>query len=314
MKSYFSDRETVASPRLEEAFSPTAWGGIVSLINSLIASGAFGMDFPKVCPDGGAIIGTDEEAMTLAAVAEIPKLRRWVKRDIGWAGTEEMADQILDYWPLKLSLKPDTHTVLDLTEFCHNHVAEPNQHVWHPYFKHHHLTLEREIGRDKFRDRINTIFSRNGLVYELLEDGRIFRVPPPVIDTLLRDARFDTSDKELNNMLAIACDKFLSRDESIRRESLEKLWDAWERIKTLMPGKDKKDSVQKLLNMAAPEEAFRKMLNNEAITLTEIGNSFQIRHSETDKLPVIAGKHIDYLFHRLFSIIHLLLVSLKENE
>ena len=81
-----------------------------------------------------------------------------------------------------------------------------------------------------------------------------------------------------------------------------------------MPGKDKKDSVQKLLNMAAPEEAFRKMLNNEAITLTEIGNSFQIRHSETDKLPVIAGKHIDYLFHRLFSIIHLLLVSLKENE
>ena len=32
-----------------------------------------------------------------------------------------------------------------------------------------------------------------------------------------------------------------------------------------------------------------------------------IRHTEVDKVPIVDSHHIDYLFHRMFSIIRLLL-------
>jgi len=41
--------------------------------------------------------------------------------------------------------------------------------------------------------------------------------------------------------------------------------------------------------------------------LTEIGNTFMIRHTEVGKTPVEDPDQIDYLFHRIFSSIRLLL-------
>jgi hypothetical protein len=93
---------------------------------------------------------------------------------------------------------------------------------------------------------------------------------------------------------------------TVRKESLEKLWDAWERLKTVEPGKDKRASAGALINKASSEPAFRDRLDREARELTEIGNAFMIRHTETDKVPIAESKHIDYLFHRLFALIRLL--------
>jgi hypothetical protein len=67
----------------------------------------------------------------------------------------------------------------------------------------------------------------------------------------------------------------------VRRESLEKLWDAWERLKTLEPGKDKKASTTALLDKVSSEPMFRAYLEHEATRLTEIGNTFMIRHTES---------------------------------
>jgi hypothetical protein len=72
--------------------------------------------------------------------------------------------------------------------------------------------------------------------------------------------------------------KFLNRSLNVRRESLEKLWDAWERLKTVEPGKDKKASAKALLDKAAVEPNFRNKLEQEARELTDIGNTFMIRH------------------------------------
>ena len=49
------------------------------------------------------------------------------------------------------------------------------------------------------------------------------------------------------------------------------------------------------------------MLEEEARKLTDIGNSFHIRHTETKQTLVSDSHIIDYLFHRLFSMIMLLL-------
>lgn len=110
----------------------------------------------------------------------------------------------------------------------------------------------------------------------------------------------------MDDLLERARTKFLSHDPQDRRESLEKLWDAWERLKTLNDPSNKKLSVTVLLDQAAPEPGFRSTLEAEAKELTRIGNDFQIRHSEINKVVINNDADVDYLFHRLFSLIFLL--------
>ena len=52
---------------------------------------------------------------------------------------------------------------------------------------------------------------------------------------------------------------------------------------------------------------FRQLLEKEAFELTSIGNNHQIRHTEIWQEKVEQLEHIDYLFHRLFSLIQLIL-------
>ena len=51
----------------------------------------------------------------------------------------------------------------------------------------------------------------------------------------------------------------------------------------------------------------RARLEVEAKELTDIGNSHLIRHYEVKQVPVIDIDHVDYLFHRLFAMIQLML-------
>jgi hypothetical protein len=101
--------------------------------------------------------------------------------------------------------------------------------------------------------------------------------------------------------------KCLNPDVAIRREALERLWDCWERLKSLDNPANKKLSVASLLSKAAHDVVFRALLNTEAIALTDIGNSFHIRHSEVTQSAVTDSAHIDYLFHRLYCMIQMLL-------
>jgi hypothetical protein len=57
------------------------------------------------------------------------------------------------------------------------------------------------------------------------------------------------------------------------------------------------------------EPTFRERLEQEAVQLTEIGNKFMIRHTETDKVPIVESDQVDYLFHRMFAFIRLVLMA-----
>jgi len=284
---YFSDRELGPRARMEQELSTSVWGGIVAVISRLISTGAFGADFPEECPDGEGTTGTDEYTMHLALAGELSDLP----------------------WPPNAGELPPTLVVLDFIEFCHRHVAKPIQVSHHSFYRHDHLGFNREEGQSEFRDNINRIFIRNGVAYELQAGGEIQRIAPPVLRETLATSEFNTGDAELDTMLASARTKYLSPNPATRRESLEKLWDAWERIKTIEQAPDKKTSVVKLLDKAASESKFRKTLDAEATELTRIGNTFRIRHSETSQTPLENDTHVDYLFHRLFGLIHLLLKS-----
>jgi len=285
--SYFSDLESGPKPRIKEDITSAAWGGISSVIESSIDNGAFGLKFPDKCPDGG-IIGTNRRTFYSALNGDIENLP----------------------WPLTYEV-PHTLQILDIVKFCHSNIAKPGKGDYHKFPQHYHLNFDQTEGQSDFREKINQIFSRNGLVYELQENGQIIRLGTPILREVLQSMAFNTGDSELDSMLEKARSKYFSPDLAVRRESLEKLWDAWERLKTTIPGKNTKETkragIEELLRMASPESNFRKMLADEATELTRIGNDFQIRHSETYKTPIDLNEHIDYLFHRLFAMIHLIL-------
>lgn len=273
-------------------------GGIVGLVQSLIATGAFGAQYPATCPDGQGAIGTDENALALSVQAEMPGLP-WPL-----VTTQRIQE---DSFSEKQPFAPDTLLVLDFIEFCHRMVAKPIEGSFHSFFHHHHLSFDEAEGKQVFREDINRIFSRNNLAFELRPDGKFVRLAPAVLSESLSSARFRTGDSTLDGMLEESRTKFLNPSASIRREAVERLWDCWERLKSLDSPGNKKQSIESLLLRAAPDAAFRLALEAEAHALTEIGNSFHIRHSEITQSAVTDSAHIDYLFHRLYSLVALLL-------
>jgi uncharacterized protein YifE (UPF0438 family) len=186
-------------------------------------------------------------------------------------------------------------------------VARPIPGKHHDYFNHHHLTFDQAAGQEEFRKTVNRIFARNGVAFEMLSTGRIKRVLPPVLGDELKRTTFRSGDRTLDNMLEECWIKFSDRNPLIRREALERLWDAWERLKSLADPENKKRSIKIILNVVATEPSLRSRLETEASELTAIGNSCLIRHSEVNQVAVSDVDFVDYLFHRLFAMIQLLL-------
>lgn len=298
MIDYFSDRERGPKPRTVESISPVVWGGIIALVQPLVSTGAFAAMFPVICPDGAGTTGTDENAFALAIRAEMPELA-WplettVRVQVGLFAEEK-------------PFAPDTLLVLDFIEFCYRSIAKPIQGPYHDFFRHNHLRFDPGVGKAEFREDVNRIFGRNGIAFELDPNGRIVRLAPPVLGSSLSAALFRTGDATLDGMFEESRSKFLSPDPKIRREALERLWDCWERLKSLEDPENKKQSVETLFGKCAKDAAFRKLLDDEARALTNIGNSFHIRHSEVTQATISDSAHVDYLFHRLFGMMQLLL-------
>jgi hypothetical protein len=287
---YYSDREYGPKSRIDEEITENVWGGIIYLIKKRITDSSFGNEFPLYCEydrNNEIIAGCNLKNLSLALKSEVPGIE----------------------WPLDPEDMPDTLIILDLIEFCYQNIAKPELDETHEFLRHNHLNFNIEEGQKQFRNDINKILARNGIAYELKGNGRIERIASPALDKILMSHIFDTGDKELDNLLNNSIKKYLDPDSDVHEESLEKLWDAWERLKTIEPGKDKKISVTILLDKVTKEPNFRKIIEDDASELTDIGNIFRIRHSETDTIQIGSKKHVDYLFHRMFSLIWLILIK-----
>lgn len=285
--TYFGDRELGEQPRTQNEIGRAAWGGLQALVYARVADGSFGAGYPETRQRGRRL----NEVMFRAAMhAEIPGLpfTPWISQSDDF---------------------PSTVRILELIEFCWRHVGYPVQS------RHHDdLRYDVELGRRNFTEDVNRILGRNGLAYTLTSEGRVERVGPPVLREELASTEFATGNPELDRILESARRKFFNPNEDIRREALLELWDAWERLKTTGVGRDKKEQITSLLDGAAGSASpkFRAYLEMEASELTSIGNSLQIRHSEVDREKVRTSEHIDYLFHRLFSMILLILKTQRK--
>ena len=305
---YFSEREHGELPKTNLEISSTVWGGISSLVQMRIDDTSFGEAFPERCGDVPSVCcGMDIRLFKATLRAEIPALaiEEPVRRAPPLMGEPVRRFLAVD--------QPETTTALDLIEFCWAYVSKPTQLGFHSFDRHHHWSFDKSAGQVDFRESVNRIFRRNGVAFTLNENGRIERVLPEVIDNELRQAVFRTGDTVLDGLLESARQKFLAPDENEHRDALEKIWDAWERIKTIDEA-DKKAGIRNVLDETAGQNQpkFRELLEQEAGSLTKAGNSLGIRHSETTQESLDASAHVDYMFHRMFSLINLIL-TVREN-
>lgn len=248
MKKLFTERHGAVKPRVAETLDAVTRDALLNLVRARMDEEWFGLRFPWKCRDGHANAGTD-----------FTKLQATMEGyGVLWPRTAVDPDA-----------PPTDRQVFDLVEFAYEHVAEALNPEFHSYWSHSHYTYDQQQGQAKFAAGVNRIFERNGAAFHLVE-GEISRIAPAILDDSLAQTLFHTGDAELDKMLQAAREKFLNRALDVRREALEKLWDAWERLKTLEPAKDKKPSVKALLDRVPPSQRF--------------GSGWRLRPSNSPKL------------------------------
>lgn len=286
---YFSDREQGPTPMTKDQVNDVFWRGFVAYVGNLLNNHYLAQDFPLMCPHQGVQqrYCADRDAVGIALRSEIPG-----------AG-----------WPLDPASTPETLVAMDVVEFFHRHVSQPLKLAPHDDYGHDHIRSfdKKRKTRITYRHRVNVLFHRNGLAFRLNDDGKIERLHPPVLREALASATFRTGDSDLDALLDTARSKFGDPDVAMRRHALEKLWDAWEKLKTIEPGKSTKKRVEALLSKAVPDQCFRAEIDSEANNLWKIGNDYSIRHHNTAQKALPESEYVDYLFHRMFALIWLLL-------
>jgi hypothetical protein len=210
-------------------------------------------------------------------------------------------------WPPSVNRVPDDQlSILDLLEFLFENVGAPIQEDWHSFFGHYHLSFDVPAGQQAFVEAVNRLFARNGIAFEMTAEGQIKRLLPAHVAQLIESAVFHTGDAECNRLLEYARAAVTNPSLDRRRDGLEKLWDAFERMKTL-PGKDKRATAEAMLDRVVSGPVFRSFIGAEAKSLTEAGNALRIRHSETTQEILQNPDEVDYLYLRMFGLVRLLL-------
>lgn len=286
---FYSDRTGGATPRIQEILQPNTSASLLSLIESKVSSNWLARAFPYRCEDGGSsVAGTDVGALSRNLQGLIPGIE----------------------WPLNTGGALPDKTVFDLIEFAANRIALPVEGRWHSYWNHYELSFDEKQGRQEFCDEVNLLLSRGGTVFQLAGNLQIERLGTPIVRDVLAELRSNSGDAELDALITEALARYRSRHEGDRVLALEKIWDAFERLKTVeIPSGDKKASIAALLAHIS-DAAARDLVESEVRALTDVGNQFMIRHHETGKHPVPAEMR-DYLFARMGGLVILLLRESK---
>ena len=280
---YYRERHGVRNPTVEE-IGVRFWRGFGELTQWLLQEGYLIDNFPVECEDRTGVVATDIERLKVKMLAEI---------DVSF--------------PLPLGV-PKILEIMEVIEFLGLNVSKPNSKEYHDYMRHYHYgNFDRAEGFREYSERINRLLRRCGHPYQLKPDGRMEHIGPDALHTTLQGATFQTGDQALDTLLEEARTRFLSPDPIVRRDSLEKLWDAWERLKTIEVPADKRRSIEQLLNRAVNNTDLKTKLDSECRELTEIGNTYRIRHHEVGKIEIVDNSDVDYLFYRLFGLIYRLL-------
>ncbi len=114
-------------------------------------------------------------------------------------------------------------------------------------------------------------------------------------------------------------DLLLEADNYYRKGNMqiavEKLWDAFERLKTYYsPALNKSESANKIIDdMSASETHFKTLYETEFRALTTMGNDFRIRHHETTKINFTDERQIEYFYKRCLALVSVAIMFLEKD-
>ncbi|MDQ0878285.1 hypothetical protein QFZ77_006944 [Paenibacillus sp. V4I3] len=149
-----------------------------------------------------------------------------------------------------------------------------------------------------FEAEVNAIFKLNEVPFKL-SNGKV----ASTFNIQIKDsALVPIQEAGLKELLQEAANYY---DKGNLNIAVEKLWDAFERLKTYYsPTLDKKKSVSKIIgDMSGQKAHYMDLFEKEFFELTQIGNSFRIRHHETTKINIEDDRHYDYFYKRCLSLI-----------
>lgn len=254
--------------------------------------------YPQECPDGLGCCGLDYAKFNRALKYEIPNLFRNYQGYIdkpskGWDDEPEQYDQF---------------SLLDYIEFIAQNCRDVEIGSFHSYFNHNHLKCQRtEEIYDTFQAEINDIFIKTGLLYKLTDEKIIERIVQNSPLTLELQAEvLKVKEKGTRELLQDAITLYKQPYSESNKDAVEKLWQAFERLKTYYTEKGKSDSADKIVgDMAGGQDYYFKMFDTEFRTLTNIGNDIRIRHHETNRVEITDNRYYDYFFNRCLSLVAL---------
>ena len=175
-----------------------------------------------------------------------------------------------------------------------------------PYCVFDAIELFAKYNYETFPDEVNLIFRNHNFPFKL-SDGKIEKTKP-VIGTkeIIREVG-------LKELIEQATSLYHSDNISDKQIAVEKLWDAFERLKTYYGAdKQKKASATKIVeDISNNNNNYIALFKEEFDKLTKIGNDYRIRHHEMDKIVIIDGNYYDYFFQRCFALIDLALKYLR---
>ena len=152
-------------------------------------------------------------------------------------------------------------------------------------------------------------------VNEILSSDSLFKLVDGKMILIGRCVKIKEKVKEVGlKELLEQAQQFYSQSNTIsdKQLALEKLWDAFERLKTYYKNKDKKNSLADIIrNISGGDPQYYTLFDSEFKALSDIGNNYRIRHHETYIKEISDPNHCDYLFNRCFALIDLALKYLK---
>lgn len=168
--------------------------------------------------------------------------------------------------------------------------------------------FEKYNQSNDFEMQTNAILKLNGINLKL-NNGKVVNT----LDSKIKNSALaKVQEAGLKELLQEASKYY---DEGSLTIAVEKLWDAFERLKTYYsPGLDKKKSTNKIVNdMSSAKDSYKELFEKEFYELTAIGNNFRIRHHETTKIDVEDKRHYDYFYKRCLSLISVA-IQFLDNE
>lgn len=152
---------------------------------------------------------------------------------------------------------------------------------------------------DDFEPQINSILKLNEIPFQL-NNGKIMSIFDNQIN---KNSLASIQEVGLKELLQEASKYY---DENNLQIAVEKLWDAFERLKTYYCSStvDKKESANKIIkDMSNDQQPFIDLFEKEFHELTSLGNNFRIRHHETTKTDIQDKRHYEYFYRRCLSLI-----------